>query len=69
MMMDGTMMGGGIWIWWILIPLLIIVMFLAFMGKEEKETTGDRALKILREKYAEGEITKEEFEEKKRKLL
>ncbi len=66
-MMDGMMMGGGTWIWLILVPLLIIVIFLAF-SREEKESDRDKALEILREKYAEGEITEEEFEEKKKKL-
>lgn len=53
--------------WWILFLIVVIVILIAYNKGRDKTPTRDRgnedkALQILREKYAEGEITKEEFE-------
>lgn len=75
----GQMMGYGFgfgWILTIIIWVLIIWAIIAFVraasGKcssdwhmQEKENT---ALKILNERYAKGEINKEEFEQKKKDI-
>jgi putative membrane protein len=51
---------------------LIIVGFLLFRqyakGKKGSENTGSSPLDILRQRYAKGEINKEEYEAKKRDL-
>ena len=53
------------WIAWIIFLVWIFAMPSAFSGKKrEKETPLD----ILKKRYARGEITKEEFEEKKETL-
>ncbi|NJD54586.1 MAG: SHOCT domain-containing protein [Candidatus Methanoperedens sp.] len=61
--------GGGIlWLlFWILviIGLALLIRYLWQGGKREEES----ALEILKKKYARGEISKEEFEEKKKDLL
>ena len=75
-MMGGSsygMMGGGYWIlgliFWILViiglALLIKYLLEGSRGKRGEES----ALEILKKKYARGEISKEEFEEKKKDLL
>lgn len=73
-MMDGYgygMMGGGYWIlgliFWILviIGLVLLIKYLWEGGSVRK----DSAIEILKKKYASGEISKEEFEEKKKDLV
>jgi putative membrane protein len=55
-------------VWWIFAVLGIAVLAkLAFSGRHS-ESYEDRALSILRERYARGEIDKEEFDARKREL-
>lgn len=71
-MMDygyGSMMSGWgilIWIFWIL-----VIVGIAFIIKYLLEGRGvqESALEVLKKRYARGEITKEEFEEKKKDIL
>jgi putative membrane protein len=77
-MMGGYGWGGG-WglgivgmlLWWVLILLgIALVAKWLFSGSHwhgHREASG-RALDILKERYARGEIDKKEFEEKKRDL-
>ncbi|HAK88130.1 MAG TPA: electron transporter RnfE [Nitrospiraceae bacterium] len=66
----GTGMGFG-WlfmiIFWILIILGVVYLVRLIVGGE-KRTTGETALDVLKKRYAKGEISKEEFEEKKKAL-
>ncbi len=75
-MMDGYgygMMGGGYWIlgliFWllVLIGLVLLIKYLWEGGGARREQ--ESALEILKKKYAMGDISKEEFEEKKKDLL
>ncbi len=74
-MMDGYgySMGYGMWIlgliFWILviIGLVLLIKYLWEGGGARREQ--ESALEILKKKYARGEISKEEFEEKKKDLL
>ena len=79
--MYGDMMGwGGDWgwgwfgmvhmvLWWLLIILGIVVLAKwIFGGSGSRGSSEDRALAILRERYARGEIDKQEFEARKRDL-
>jgi putative membrane protein len=50
----------------IIVGVLLAIRWLAGQGKE---TRTDSALEILRQRYARGEINKEEFEAKKKDLL
>ena len=71
-MMDGYGMnyGNGILglIFWILviIGLVLLIRYLWESGGAKREQ--ESALEILKKRYARGEISKEEFEEKKKDL-
>lgn len=57
--------GGGVFIllFWVLLDVGIIYLVKHTLNNGNyKEGGGDRAIEILRERYAKGEITKEEFE-------
>lgn len=65
------MMSGGYWIialiFWllVLIGLVLLIKYLWEGGAKKEES----ALELLKKRYARGEISKEEFEEKKKDLL
>lgn len=66
----GTMSFG--WIFMILVWVLVIagVIFLAkFLAHGNGAGQTSRALDVLKERYAKGEIGKKEFEEKKKDLI
>lgn len=78
-MMDGRMLGGGMG-WWMLFSvmfwiLVIVGIVLLAVWAVQKGTGGgagsteESALEILKKRYARGEISKEEFEEKKRHIV
>jgi len=46
-----------------------LVLGIRWLIGQAKETRSDSALEILRQRYARGEINKEEFEAKKKDLL
>ncbi len=67
---------GGAWgigmmfmmfIFWILV-IVGFVLAVRWLMSEAKDRRSDSALEILRQRYARGEINKEEFEAKKRDL-
>jgi putative membrane protein len=57
-------------LWWALIILGIIVLarWLFAGGSRRRAPGGDRALEVLRERYARGEIDRDEFEKRKHDL-
>lgn len=55
--------------WWILVILGIAVLARLAFGRRRSDSEEDRALSILRERYARGEINKEEFDARKRDLV
>ena len=76
MMNNGSYWGNGMFmishiLWWVLI-LVGVVALVRWMRPNDSSGWNikqeDSALKILRERYAHGEISKEEFEERKRHL-
>lgn len=78
MNMDG-MMGGGMWSWIGAIALLLLLvagiviasaLSLRVLWKrgDDRPTARDPALEILRERFARGEINRDEYEERRRAL-
>jgi len=63
-------MGFGMILFWVLligVIILVVKMFLDSSGKRQSESVS--ALEILKRRYASGEITREEFDEKKKDLV
>ena len=67
--------GGGLpglfhVLWWVLVVVAIVALIRAVVGGRGglRGSSDDRALAILRERYARGEIDKAEFEQRKRDL-
>lgn len=58
--------------WWILIIAVVLVLFRMLMknntGNPTEEKQNESPLEILKRRYASGEITKEEFKERKNDL-
>ncbi|MBU0656978.1 MAG: SHOCT domain-containing protein [Gammaproteobacteria bacterium] len=69
-MYDGHWFGGGfMWVFWLL--MVIAIIWVIKMLTDGGNTSGNKqksALDILKERYARGEIDKEEFESKKKDL-
>lgn len=61
---------GWMAIWLVFWILIIAGLFFIFRALMEKKTEGGKkAMDILNERYARGEITKDEYHEKKRDIL
>jgi putative membrane protein len=77
-MWDDMMGWGGGWgffgivhmlLWWFLLVLGIVVLARwLFAGSSGRGAPERRALEVLAERYARGEINKEEFEQKRKDL-
>lgn len=67
-MWSGAMMFG--WVFWILLLVVIIWVVYQFLNKNRNSanTKSENAMDILKERYAKGEITKEEYETMKKDL-
>jgi len=55
-------------LWWILLILGIVVLGKWLLAGFPRAERGSRALEILKERYAKGEIDRNEFDGKKRDL-
>ncbi|OGW57297.1 MAG: hypothetical protein A2Z09_01120 [Nitrospirae bacterium RBG_16_43_8] len=56
-------------IFWILIVLGAVYLIKFIVGRAKRMEREDSPLDILKKKYAKGEISKEEFEEKKKDII
>ncbi|MBI4284424.1 MAG: SHOCT domain-containing protein [Chloroflexi bacterium] len=66
----GGLMGIGMIVFWGLIIWGIVILIRAVSGQPGGDSSrGESALEILKRRYARGEITKEEYEDKKKDLV
>ena len=56
--------GGGLWVLFlVLIAVLILTMFRPTSPRRQDDHSGPRALELARQRYARGDISREEFEQ------
>ncbi len=67
--------GGGLWglgfLWpllWLLVIAVVVIGAVYLVGTRTDRFGGDRAMEVLREQYARGEISEDEFEERASRL-
>jgi putative membrane protein len=61
--------GGVMWIFWILLVVVILLAVKTAAGSGTNSADKQKsALDILQERYAKGEIEREEFEQKRKDL-
>ena len=64
--------GGGVFMWLILVIVLAVIAYFIYTNKNSAFPGGSRRnespLDILKRRYAEGEITKEEFDRLKKDI-
>ena len=56
------------WIWWIIITVIAVLIFFDLIPFQKNKEDQDDPIRILKNRYARGEIEREEFEERKRIL-
>ena len=61
--------GIGMWIVWILLIVAIVWAVKLLSDRDVPRSGGKAALEILQERYARGEIDRDEYESKRRDLL
>lgn len=55
--------------WWIVIPVILVLAIFLYAGKNRRGSRNtEDPKKTLDNRFAKGEISKEEYEEQKRKL-
>jgi len=67
----GSMFGIGHLLWWVLLIVAVVLVARWWTGSGRSSSRAgedDRALSILKERYARGEIDKAEFDARKRDL-
>lgn len=67
--MFGSGMGGWMSLWWIFVIAVIVGAVLFFIRQQGNINRDKSAFDILKERYARGELSKQEFEERKRDIL
>ena len=64
------MFGGYMWIVWLVVLVVVVLLFKSLLGSSNTrpESGTETAMQILQKRYAKGEISQKEFEEKKKTL-
>ncbi len=65
------MFGGFMWIFWLLVfvGLFLLIRWIVRSSGPGSQPPKESAMEVLKKRYAGGEISKEEFEQKKKDLL
>jgi len=68
--MSGGWIGGGMWIFWILLIIVVVVLIRALTGRtaDAPVQRHETPLEILKTRYARGEINEEEFKHRRSEL-
>ena len=61
--------GGMMWFFWVPMGLVCVFFALRLFGMNTPLSRRNSALDILKERYAKGEITKEEYDRMKNDIL
>ena len=63
--------GGGIMmlLFWAAVIIFVVWLVREVSGRNNEKPNSNSALEILKERYAKGEINKEEFEAKKKDII
>ena len=56
------------WGFWAIVIMVVVVIVAILISRESSKKTSKSALDVLKKRYAKGEISKKEFEEKKHNL-
>jgi putative membrane protein len=56
-------------LWWVVILVAVVFLGKWVMDQRTPPPKGESAMEVLKRRYAGGEISKEEFEEKKRAIV
>ncbi len=69
----GPMMGygiyGGIFMWILLVAVAVALIYYIFVqNKKNPDSTKEDPMEILKKRYAKGEISKEEFDRRKKEI-
>ena len=71
--MTGGFGSGGFFmiLWWVLIVvgIVVLVKWLSHPPGTDERSSGNKALDILKERYAHGEIDEQEFKKRKQDLV
>jgi putative membrane protein len=67
---DGSWLGIGMWLFWILLIVLVVVLVRVLAGGGSATAPGhqDSPLEILKARYARGEIDEEEYRRRRQEL-
>ncbi|MHA2062149.1 MAG: SHOCT domain-containing protein [Candidatus Sifarchaeia archaeon] len=65
------MFGGFMWLIWILliVGIILVVRWAVLQRGKDSQKSEESPLEILKKRYAQGEIDREEFEQKRKDLI
>jgi putative membrane protein len=71
MFLDHGFMGGFMWIFWIavIVGLAFLIKWIFQQNRPSESRLEEKSLEILKKRYANGEIGRDEFMKKRKDLL
>ncbi len=68
MMFHGESCWWGMWMMWLPLLIIVIILILKLLNDYKAKLSSNNSLDILKNRYAKGEITTEEFEVTKKSI-